>query len=190
MLRRFLATETDERSEHSAAWLGVSGQLTQRTVRLLSGQVLPVVEVANKRGLVACNTEALVSASLGAAQLGSDDETEASLRRSIDSFLQKIYYDLHNRGRTSQDRALNCSATHLSQIASAFSIAVTDGLEFETIEASKSAFCRIESDCWDIKLRFFDPENDQRGKKIFYFTVDVADWIPVSIGGVKTWSVL
>jgi hypothetical protein len=39
-----------------------------------------------------------------------------------------------------------------------------------------------------VKLKFFDPENDRRAKKVFRFTIDVSDLIPVTTGEVRTWS--
>ena len=52
----------------------------------------------------------------------------------------------------------------------------------------KSHFCRLDSDCWDVKLKFFDPENSRRAKKLFRFTIDVSDIIPVTLGEVRSWS--
>jgi hypothetical protein len=39
-----------------------------------------------------------------------------------------------------------------------------------------------------LKLNFFDPENIRRPKKVFRFTIDVSDLIPVTLGDVRTWS--
>jgi hypothetical protein len=44
------------------------------------------------------------------------------------------------------------------------------------------------SDCWDVKLKFFDPENSRRAKKIYRFTIDVSDTVPVTLGEVRSWS--
>ena len=37
-------------------------------------------------------------------------------------------------------------------------------------------------------LKFFDPENSRRAKKLFRFTIDVSDIIPVTLGEVRSWS--
>jgi len=50
------------------------------------------------------------------------------------------------------------------------------------------AECGLDSDCWDVKLKFFDPENSRRAKKLFRFTIDVSDIIPVTLGEVRSWS--
>ena len=61
-------------------------------------------------------------------------------------------------------------------------------MTLDTINVEKSPFCRMDSDCWDVKLRFFDPENTRRARKVFRFTLDVSDLQPVTLGDVRTWS--
>jgi hypothetical protein len=47
----------------------------------------------------------------------------------------------------------------------------------------------VDSDCWDVKLRFFDPDNSRRARKVFRFTLDASDTLPVTLlGEVRTWS--
>jgi hypothetical protein len=62
-------------------------------------------------------------------------------------------------------------------------------MQLDSIEVEKSPFCRINSDCWDVKLKFFDPENGRRAKKVFLFTIDVSDRISVTLGQIRSWSV-
>ena len=62
-------------------------------------------------------------------------------------------------------------------------------MELDSIEVEKSPFCRLDSDCWDVKLKFFDPENGSRAKKVYRFTIDVSYIIPVTLGKVRSWSV-
>ncbi len=110
------------------------------------------------------------------------------MRRTLSSFLNRIYYDLRNLGQISQDRALNFAATNAFQAAQTFSEAVGAGIELDSINVSKSPFCRLDSDCWDVQLKFFDPENSRRARKVFRFTIDVSDLIPVTLGEVRSWS--
>jgi hypothetical protein len=58
----------------------------------------------------------------------------------------------------------------------------------DDISVSKSPFCRMDSDCWDVKLRFFDPENERRARMVMRFTVDVSDELPVTLGPVRHWA--
>jgi hypothetical protein len=100
-----------------------------------------------------------------------------------------MYYEFRNLGQTSQERALNFAATNAFQAAQALTEATGRGMQLDAIETKKSPFCRMDSDCWDVLLTFFDPENDRRAKKVFRFTVDVSDTMPVTIGEMRSWSI-
>jgi hypothetical protein len=43
----------------------------------------------------------------------------------------------------------------------------------------------MDSDCWDVQLTFFDPENNQRANVVIQLTVDVSDELPVSIAPIR-----
>ncbi len=55
----------------------------------------------------------------------------------------------------------------------------------DSISVSKSPFCRMDSDCWDVQLTFFDPENDRRARTVIQLTVDVSDEMPVSLAPIR-----
>lgn len=190
-LLQILAGEVEaENSEDYIERVSLPGRLTNRTVKLFSGQIVPVIEPQARRGIYGWKINTLVSSALAAvsAQL-EDTPDEELMRKSLSSFLQRVYYDLRNLGQLARDRALNFAATNAFQAASTFSEAVTAGMELENIEVDKSPFCRLDSDCWDVKLKFFDPENGRRARKVFRFTIDVSDTIPVTLGEVRSWSV-
>jgi len=46
----------------------------------------------------------------------------------------------------------------------------------------------MDSDCWDVKMKFFDPTNNQKAKFIIRFTVDVSDLLPVLMGEPRVWT--
>jgi len=168
--------------------VSIPGRITGRTVRLFSGQVVPVIEPDSPRGIYGWHVNTLVSAAIQAVGAEQTEAQESQMRRTLSSFLNRIYYDLRNLGQTSQDRALNFAATNAFQAAQTFSEAVGAGMELDSINVSKSPFCRMDSDCWDVQLKFFDPENSRRARKIFRFTIDVSDLIPVTLGEVRSWS--
>lgn len=114
--------------------------------------------------------------------------TEQEIRDALESFLNRVYYDLRNLGTTSQDRALNHSVTDTVSSVTSFGQALREGKQLDSISVEKSPFCRLDSDCWDVKLKFFDPTNNRIAKRIFRYTVDVSDVNPVSVGAVKTWT--
>jgi hypothetical protein len=39
----------------------------------------------------------------------------------------------------------------------------------------------MDSDCWDVVITFFDPENDRRARVSWLFTIDVSVQLPVSL---------
>jgi hypothetical protein len=168
--------------------VAVPGRLCGRTVRLFSGQVVPVVEVEQRRGLYGWEVNRLVTAALEAVDAHPGETDSESVTRSLREFLTRVYYDLRNLGATSRDRALNFAATNAFQAVQTISSAVGTGMALDTIDVEKSPFCRLDSDCWDVKLRFFDPENSRRAKKVFRFTIDVSDLLPVTLGDVRSWS--
>ena len=79
--------------------------------------------------------------------------------------------------------------TNLFQANQAFKDALKENLELDSIFADKSPLCRPKSDCWDVVMRFFDP-NNRLAKALteYRLTVDVSDISPVGIGKVRKWS--
>jgi cyanobactin maturation PatA/PatG family protease len=178
-----------EDSEDFIERVSIPGRLTDRTVELFSGQIVPVISVQNIRGMYGWRVNSLIAAALETVRDSDSNTSEEGIRRSLASFLHRIYFDLRNLGQTAHDRALNFAATNAFQAASTFADAVARGMELDSIEVEKSPFCRLDSDCWDVKLKFFDPENSRRAKKVFRFTIDVRDPMPVTLGEVRSWSV-
>jgi cyanobactin maturation PatA/PatG family protease len=200
---QILAAEDDKYIER----VSIPGISTGRTVRLFSGQVVPIIEVTNIRGMYGWTVNALIQGVLDAVVSDEthplNDERRSNIEYSLKNFLQKIYYEFRNLGQTSQERALNFSATNAFQYANGLIDVLrsqrrsgtgthtpqAETMQFDSIEVEKSPFCRMDSDCWDIKLKFFDPENKDRAKKVMRYTIDVSDIMPVTLGAVKIWDV-
>lgn len=175
--------------------ISIPGNLSGRSVRLFSGQVVPVIEMNNVRGMYGWRINQLIQAAIDQA-LGTADEDdevdEEKLRESLKFFLNRIYYDFRNLGDTSQDRALNFAATNAFQATQIFvdALKAEEGggsYQLSNISVERSPFCRMDSDCWDVKMVFFNPINDRAARKVFRFTIDVSDVIPVTMGEVRTW---
>ncbi|NEP57754.1 MAG: PatA/PatG family cyanobactin maturation protease [Symploca sp. SIO2G7] len=179
------AQDSDEFVER----ISIPALRTNRTVELFSGQIVPVITLRDLRGMYGWKVNTLVNAALATVAEEIQEVPQEDLHRCLASFLNRVYYDLRNLGQTSRDRALNFAATNTFQATSTFAEAIASGRELDTIEVDKSPYCRINSDCWDVKLKFFDPENSRRSCKVFRFTIDVSDRIPVTLGNVKSWSV-
>ncbi len=198
----------DKKSNDYIERVAIPGVLTGRTVTLFSGQVVPVIEPLNTRGMYAWQVNQIIDRVIQAIrdQIPAGDppltpEQEAQVRYSLENFLMRIYYDLRNLGQTSQERAQNFAATNIFQgadalvkvlsnqsrtwVSSMTSQAVT--MQLDSFNVERSPFCRKDSDCWDVKIRFFDPENVDRAKRVIRYTIDVSDMMPVTLGEVRLW---
>jgi len=157
-------------------------------VRLQSGQVVPLV-VPAIRGLYCWATQPLVAHVLGAMPAAAADrEVYERQAGGLANYLDRVYYDLRNLGITGEERALNYSATNAVQIASVIRSATSDQLDLDQIAVRKSPVCRPDSECYDVELSFFDPRNTNVASRVFRFTVDVSDVIPVTVGPVRSWT--
>lgn len=137
-----------------------------------------------------------------AAEQRAAEYSEAAAT-ALRNFLDKVYYQLRNLGQLSSDRALNYSATNAFAAAVGIAKAMnpashgivmpiagkTSIYTLDSITTSKSPFCRMDSDCWDVQLTFFDPENNQRAMTVIQLTVDVSDEMPVSLAPIRFFTV-
>lgn len=183
-LRQFLREQLTEGVER----ISLPGIILGK-VRLMSGQVVPIVR-PELRCMYSWTTAALVDAGTGKTST-EDPATEGGSQREqqLTNFLLLIYHKLRNLGLTSQERAINYSATNAFNVNRIFESALRAKMELDTIEVERSPICRPDSDCWDVRLVFFDPENVLRSRKEYRFTVDVSDICPVTVGEVRSWSV-
>jgi cyanobactin maturation PatA/PatG family protease len=156
--------------------------------RLQSGQVVPIV-VPAMRGIYSWATKPLVEHVLGAVpQAEAEAANYQRVAAGVTNYLDRVYYDLRNLGVTGEERALNYSATNAVQIASVIRASTLDALDLDRIAVRKSPVCRPDSDCYDVELSFFNPGNTNTANRVFRFTVDVSDIIPVTIGRERSWT--
>jgi cyanobactin maturation PatA/PatG family protease len=175
-LREFLADENVER-------VSIPGYIAG-SIRLMSGQTVPVI-IPEVRGMYSWTVPALIDSLMEATPTASRENVTGKLRE----YLERTYYDYRNLGITPQERALNFSATNAFQVATVMADAAIGDLGLESITVEKSPVCRPDSDCYDVKLQFFNLVDNRRSGKVYRFTVDVSDVIPVTIGTVRSWSV-
>jgi subtilisin family serine protease len=185
-LREFLAGQLNEGVER----ISVPGRISGRAT-LFSGQVVPVI-TPELRGMYSWSTDALITAVLGPppAGGGAEAETYAKASDGIRNFIGRVYYALRNLGQSPEERAINFAATQAFQVARSFQDAVDKGLVLDTTEVERSPICRPGSECWDVKITFFNPsERLTQSRHVHRFTVDVSDVIPVTVGPVRSWAV-
>jgi cyanobactin maturation PatA/PatG family protease len=161
--------------------VSIPGMISGST-RLLNGMTVPVI-FPDLRGMYKWQSHDLIKAAKAAvgSSVASDDH--------IFNFLNRVYYELRNFGVAPQDRALNFAATNAYQTQVAFAESAGRNLELDTINVVKSPICRPDSDCWDVELQMFDPENERRANRVYRYTVDVSEVLPVTVGSVRTWAV-
>lgn len=190
-LRQLLGGEIE--APDSLEWVervSIPGRLSGRSIRLFSGQVVPVVEIDTTRGLYGWRSNWLVSTAIDHAKMTMTDQdvSEDLVAGALAGFLNRVYYDMRNLGVLSRDRALNFAATNVFQAAAAFFEALAIGMQLDAIDVEPSPYARADADAWDVKLKFFDPENLRRARRVFRFTVDVSEIMPVTLGEVRSWS--
>lgn len=161
--------------------------------RLSNGQVVPVIW-PDLRGMYSWNIATLVEAACGKPPAEKDGQAKKDLyikkSQAVENFLQRIYVELRNLGKTPQERSINYAATNAFQIVEVFQDAIQAEMDLDTIEVERSPICRPESDCWDVKLTFFNPSKVyEQARKVYLFTVDVSDVVPVMVGTVRSWFV-
>lgn len=185
-LRQFLQEQHTDGVER----VSLAGVIVGKA-RLMSGTVVPVVR-PDLRCMYSWSTTALVDAVVGKAseQPDTGDDTQQARRHeAVTAFLDRTYHEIRNLGLTPGERAVNYAASNAFGISRVFESALRARMELDAVEVERSPICRPESDCWDVKLLFFDPENVARSRKAYRFAVDVSDVCPVLVGDVRSWSV-
>ncbi len=156
--------------------------------RLLNGQEVPVL-YPDLRGMYSWSTSDLITACVGAEPTGKKEaQLHASKVSGIHNFLDRIYYEVRNLGMTPQERAMNYAATNAFQVVEVYSKAIEHEMKLDSIEVERSPICRPGSDCWDVKLVFFNPAKRlEQARHVYRFTVDVSQVIPVTVGKTRHW---
>ncbi len=187
-LREFLNAQREEGAERVSIPGVVSGKET-----LMNGQVVPVI-YPELRGMYSWSTKALLAAVLGKAPAATAKEAERTAYQQketgVQNFLERVYDEMRNLGLTSQERALNYAATNAFQVQRVYQRAIEEQTQLDAIEIEKSPVCRPGADCWDVKLTFFNPTRRlEQARKVYRFTIDVTDVVPVTVGTVRQWHI-
>jgi cyanobactin maturation PatA/PatG family protease len=145
------------------------------TTKLLNGTVVPTL-TSDWRGFYQWDISIL---------LGEGVEPPEGFR----GFLERIYNEFRNVGISPQDRALNYSAINAYNTKTIFREMARE-YRLDTVEIDPSAICRPDSICFEVTYRFFNPlEVLTRARKVFQYTIDVSDTVPVAVGPLRRWEV-
>lgn len=159
------------------------------TATLFNGRPVPVV-IPDLRGLRSWNIGALIGAARETVQGTPKLPAKQSelLDQSAEEFLHRIYFELRNAGRTPQERALNYAGTNLVGPMDILSKMLRANHALDTIHVVRSTICRPGSDCWDVTLAFFNPDQPMQTVRWYHrFTVDVSEVIPVTVDEPRSW---
>ena len=184
-LREFLNSQLTE----SVGLVSIPGYIAGKTT-LINGQAVPVI-VPEMRGAYSWSTQKLVRTVSGPEPKNKDEREKYNEKISdIENFLQRVYYEIRNLGASSPERAINYASTNAFQVEQVFSNAIRANLKLDSISADRSPICRPGSDCWDVKLTFFSPAKRlEQARRVYRFTVDVSDVVPVTVGRLRDWDV-
>ena len=160
---------------------------------LMNGLVVPSVQPA-LAGMFTWRTEDLVKALENYTPPAPPPRPEIGdipfdPRQGLATFLSRIYEELRNVGRAPQDRALNFAATNAYQASDIFVKLRGRNIHIEKFEVVRSPVMRPDSDCWDVKMIFYNPAGPTTSpREVYFFTVDVSDVVPVAIGRPRHWT--
>lgn len=80
-----------------------------------------------------------------------------------------------------------CDNTNALLVTEVFKDAINEKMDLDAIEVEQSPISQPDSDYWDVKLIFFDPEKRlEEARKVHRFRVDVSDIVPVMVGDVRS----
>ena len=185
-LRKFLREQAEEGVER----VSIPGVVIGK-VMLMSGQTVPVIR-PELRCMSSWTTAALAEAVNGKPPPESASAEKKSAyaekREALINFLERLYNQFYNLGITPKERAMNYVGSNVANANNILEKALKKNLTFHSMEVEPSVICRPGSDCWVVKLLFFDSENVLRAKTVYQFTVDVSDVCPVMVGPVRSWS--
>ena len=190
LLEMLAGQSQGEDSQDYVERVSIPAELTDSSVRLFSGQEATAILVDAPRGMYAWKTTDLLTRMGGQLEAALAEAKRRNLipgpmptpRDYVMLVLNKLYYEYRNVGVTSADRALNWAATNIFMITNALLTTIAEGKTLERIDVVESPFCRVDSDCWDVQLKFLDPENTSRAYTVLRFSVDVSDRLPVTLG--------
>lgn len=173
-LRKFLADNPTEA-------ISIAGYIGG-TAKLISGEVVPVI-IPEVRSM---HSSAEIISKMHESAEVSKDKAEM-IETRIRAYLAQIDSDYINLGSDPRERALNFVSMDPSLLTP---VLVTEMKEdkpriLDKIIVEKSPLCRPDSHCYDIKMSFFDQDKNPSSSKIYRWTVDVEEVLPVLIGRVR-----
>lgn len=165
-------------------------------IRLMSGQTVPLL-VPSARGVIAWDVEYSQKQLL--KKLDADDPL-AKMQKEDPSSFDKLFNTImsdfkniilrryRNLGILGRERAINFASMTAFTVFEFLKEMIGLRLTVDDITVISSPACRPGSECYDVQIRAFRQSDITAAIRVFQFTLDVSDSIPVDIGRVATWS--
>jgi hypothetical protein len=106
----------------------------------------------------------------------------------LHDYTQMLTRKYRNLGVAGRERALNFASMSAAFIVEIAHKLGNQDLVLDEINVIRSGACRAGSECYDVRLDMFVPSDTNAAIKVFQFTVDVNDIIPVALGEISNWS--
>jgi len=167
--------------------VAIPGRIVGKVTLLRNAQTVPIIQ-PEIRGMGNWGTTELVEAAVPAEKEELSDE-ERVQRQGLHKILDKIYYEHQNLGIRPQDRAINYAASNTTMLREIIKDADRYNMFFDNIELVPSEICRPGSECWIVKVNFYVPQKANRSRRMYRFSIDVSDVVPVSLSDMRDWYV-
>ncbi|WP_158886592.1 hypothetical protein [Amycolatopsis anabasis] len=141
-------------ARHAIERIAVPGRLRGRTVRLLSGPIVPIVELDDSERPAPWNFAELAEAVRREAR----GLAGVVIQQAVRVFLAQLAWRAGNLGAEPGDRALNFVVTEAVRPPSAVVSALAAGLVLEDVRAED----RPIGEEWDVTLSFINPADGHR----------------------------
>lgn len=182
LLRSFLDQQHKGQADRASIPGYVNGSAT-----LENGDTVKLI-MPDPRGMYAWTTAKLITALRGRTRSAGGSAPDPAA--DVENFLQRVYFEARNLGLSPQHRALNFVSTNALQVSEIYAHAIAEGFELDCINVEPSPLTRPRAEMWDVKLTFFQPVHRlDHARRVYRFTVDVSDVVPVTVGTFKQWAV-
>ena len=161
-----------------AEYVAIAGVIVG-SVRLLTGEIVPVI-VPDMRGTASWDTPALIDALTKKIKDFDADRAGEVIERLAES--------ARNLGVAPEQRAINYVATNVFDVVTATRLIGAPDFDLDEITVRKSAVCRAESDCYDVEVSFYNPNNLMQARRVTVTTIDVSDVVPTPVGKRRTFT--
>ena len=169
------------------------------SIRLMSGETVPIL-IPSARGIIWWEIRKSYDSFVARLEADPGDGRVIQLLRDDPAAFYRLFSSLlgdfknlitrkyRNLGLLGRERAINFAAMSAFTVFDYLKEMIGLDLIIDDISVSNSPACRPGSECYDVQIRTFRQSDVTASLRVFQFTLDVSDTIPVDIGNVAVWS--